>query len=316
MVIFRRLASVVCLALATLVLAGAALGAPSAPKILPHPPLWKIQKGAGTVYLFGSLHILPKDFRWGTPQIDAALGASDVFVFEVPLDDAALEEEKKFVLENGFYLDGRSLKTLLSATEFRRYSTVLRLAGLPAWQTEHFRPWLASVMLGLAYLHRGNVANLRGADETIVEYAQGHGKELRYLENVSDQMTLIMTGEERVQLKGLKSLIIRLPRARTQESVLRESWSSGDAEGFTKLIEGYFSGRDEAKERLVDRRNRDWITPIKQYLDAGNTTFVTVGAAHIGGEQGLLQLLCNEGFDVERVADAVVASAKACGPRA
>ena len=314
MAVFRRLASAAMMTVAALVFTGVASTAQQAP--LPHPPLWKVQKGASTVYVFGSLHILPKDYRWGTPQIDAALGASDIFVFEVPLDEAAIEEEKKFVVENGFYLDGRTLKSSLSAAEFRRYSAILRGAGLPKWQVERYRPWLASVMLGLAYLHRGNVADLRGADETIVEYAQGHGKELRYLETVHDQMNLIKTGDERKQMKALKTMIFRLTKAREQERNIRESWSSGDAEGFTRLIDGYFAGRAEAKNLLIEGRNRTWRTPIKQYLESGRTTFVTVGAAHVGGDNGVLRLLCNEGYDVERVGDAVASTAKICGPKA
>lgn len=313
--VFRRLASTIGLTAAGVLFAGAALAAAQAP--LPHPPLWKIQNGASTVYLFGSLHILPKGFVWGTPQIDAALGASDIFVFEVPLDEAALEEEKKFVVENGFYLDGRTLKSELSASEFRRYSGILKGAGLPQWQAERYRPWLASVMLGLAYLHQGEgVGNLRGADETIVEFAQARGKELRYLEGVRDQMSLIMKGDERKQMKALKTMIFRLTRARVQERTIRETWSSGDAEGFAKLIDGYFTGRAESKEMLIDGRNRAWMGPIKQYLASGSTTFVTVGAAHVGGENGVLRLLCNEGFDVERVADASNTGAKICGPKA
>jgi uncharacterized protein YbaP (TraB family) len=311
---FRR-SWIIAQTVAALLLAGP-LFAAEPPKALPHPPLWKVQKGATTLYLFGSLHILPKDFAWGSPEIDAALAASDRFVFEVPIDDAALEEEKQFVLENGLYLNGRSLKNALSANEFARYAMVLRRTGLPRWQYEHYRPWLASVMLGLAYLHRDDVSNLRGADETIVEYARAHGKELGYLETVRDQMTMIMHGDERTQVKTLKSMIIRLPRTRTQDRDLRETWASGDADRFSDLIDAYFKDRPEARDLLIGRRNRAWMAPIRRYIEDQGTTFITVGAAHIGGDTGVLDLLCGEGYDVERVGDAFFATAKVCSPKA
>src|SRR5262245_46219526 len=54
-----------------------------------HPALWKIEKGPHTVYLFGSLHILPDYIDWTAPEIDAAMKASEIFVFEVPVDEEA-----------------------------------------------------------------------------------------------------------------------------------------------------------------------------------------------------------------------------------
>jgi uncharacterized protein YbaP (TraB family) len=80
------------------------------------------------------------------------------------------------------------------------------------------------------------------------------------------------------------------------------------------LLDSYFRDRPEAKEFLVDRRNRDWLGPLKEALARQDgTAMMTVGAAHIGGEKGLLALLCGEGFDVERVADGGAAAAKVCG---
>src|ERR1043165_9555348 len=101
-----------------------------------HPALWKIEKGPHTVYLFGSLHILPDYTDWTAPEIDAAMQASDIFVFEAQVDEEAAELEKEFVIKNGL-LPG-SLRQLLSRREYLIYSTILIRAGLKAQQFEHY----------------------------------------------------------------------------------------------------------------------------------------------------------------------------------
>jgi len=277
------------------------------------PALWRIQHGTSTVYLFGSLHVLPRDFSWHTPEIEAAMAAADQFYFEVPVDEAALKDEKEFIVQNGILTHRQTLRSLLSPGEFQTYSAILRRAGLRSPYFERYRPWLASVMVGLAYLHSGDLTTLRGADDDIMVYAREHGRPLLYLENIQEQMRLLTTGDDASQLKALKNLIISLPRSRDQEKDLQQSWASGDAKTMSALLDGYFSGHPEAQDLLIDSRNRNWMPAIEEALARANsTTMMTVGVAHIGGRKGLVALLCSEGYKVERVGT----NEDACGPEA
>jgi uncharacterized protein YbaP (TraB family) len=278
------------------------------------PALWRVHSATSTVYLFGSLHILPPAYHWTTPEIERAMSSSDLFIFEVPIDEAALQDQKAFIVEHGLLPPHQSLRGYLTANEFQTYSAVLRRAGLKPEFFEHYRPWLAAVMVGLAYLHRDDLVTLKGADDELMAYARDHGKKSIFLESIREQMQLLTAGDDNGHIKALKNLLLTLPRSRTQEKELFETWSSGDAKRFATLLDGYFKDRPEAKEFLVDRRNRDWLGPLKQALARPEgTAMMTVGAAHIGGENGLLALLCGEGYDVERVADSGAAAAKVCG---
>jgi len=173
---------------------------------------------------------------------------------------------------------------------------------------------VAAVMVGLAYLHRDDLVSLKGADDDLMAYARDHGRKFIYLESIRQQMELLTAGDDNGHLKALKNLILTLPQSRDQEKALFETWSRGDAAHFSALLDGYFKDRPEAREFLVDRRNRDWLDPLKQALTRpDSTTMMTVGAAHIGGENGLLMLLCGQGYEVERVAERGQAAAKVCG---
>ena len=299
---------------AALALVPATAWAQSAQSPQVHPALWRVRHENATVYLFGSLHVLPPGFAWTTPAIDAAKAASDRFVFEVPVDDAALKDEKEFIVAHGLLSKSQTLRGILTANEFQTYSAVLRRAGMKQQQFERFRPWLAAVVLGLAYLHSDGMKKLRGADDDLMDYARDHGHPLVYLESVRDQMELLIRDTASDQLKALKSLIVTLPGSRKQERDLLGRWASGDAAGLNALLEGYFRGHRDAQELLVSSRNRNWLPAIRQALArSGGATMITVGAAHIGGREGLVALLCREGYAVDQVRDNET-GVNACGP--
>lgn len=267
-----------------------------------HPALWKVTRGESTLYVLGSLHIVPPGFQWQAPEVEAAIHAADTFVFEVPVDDEAMQHQKEFILRNGILPSGTSLRAVLSPIEFQTYSRILFEAGLRPEQYIRYRPWLAAVVVGLAYLHRRDIANLRGVDDDIIDYAESQGKELRYLESIEDQMRLLMVGDDLSQVRQLKRMIGVLPRTRSRSEDLLSTWASGDSKRFDAMIDADFAGHPEARELLISKRNRAWLGSVKSLLaGTGKTAMVTVGAAHLGGPDGLISLLCKDGYEVQRV---------------
>jgi len=279
----------------------------------PNPALWRIRNGASTVYVFGSLHILPQSFKWRAPEIESAIASSDTFVFEVPVDNAATARQKEFIVKNGLLPAGASLRKVLNRIEFDTYSRVLIGAGLKPEHFTRYRPWLAAVIVGLAYVHRRDLTMLRGVDDEIIEYAQSEGKELRYLENIEDQMKLLVMGDDLAQVRALKRQLISLPKSVSHTEELVHTWAQGDAERFAAMIEQDFAGHVEAQDLLISNRNSNWLPTVTELLTANKTSMVTVGAAHIGGSKGLISLLCAAGRDVERVGVNGAPDTDACG---
>lgn len=278
------------------------------------PALWKVRNGDSTVYIFGSLHILPPSFEWRTPAIKTAIETSDIFVFEVPVDDAATQRQKDFIVKNGLLPRGASLRKVLNRIEFDTYSRVLLGAGLKPEHFTRYRPWLAAVVVGLAYVHRRDLTMLDGADDQIIQEAQERGKELRYLESIEDQMSLLVMGDDLAQIRALKRQLVSLPQSVSHTQDLVDTWAEGDAERFAALIERDFAGHVEAQDLLISNRNRTWIPRVAELLQGGKTAMVTVGAAHIGGPKGVISLLCGEGYSVERVGENGASDTSACGP--
>jgi len=279
----------------------------------PDPAIWIVRSGASTVYIFGSLHILPQSFKWRTPAVDAAIATSDIFVFEVPVDDQATARQKEFIVKNGLLPQGASLRKVLNRIEFDTYSRILLGAGLKPEHFTRYRPWLATVVVGLAYVHRRNLTTLKGVDDEIIEQVQGEGKELGYLEKIEDQMKLLVLGDDLAQVRALKRQLVSLPQSVSHTKDLVETWARGDADRFADMIEQDFAGHVEAQDLLISNRNRAWVPTVAELLQTGKTAMITVGAAHIGGPKGLISLICAEGHEVERVGTNGAGNTRACG---
>jgi len=92
----RVVVAAFALALPTMSIAASALPARAT------PALWRVHNGTSTVYLFGSLHILPRGYGWTTPEIERAMSASDLFIFEVPVDEAHCRTRRHSLSSTGF----------------------------------------------------------------------------------------------------------------------------------------------------------------------------------------------------------------------
>ncbi len=204
----------------------------------------------------------------------------------MPVDDEATARQKAFIVKNGLLPRGASLRKVLNRIEFDTYSRILLGAGLKPEHFTRYRPWLAAVVVGLAYVHRRDLTMLKGVDDEIIEQAQAQGKELRYLEAIEDQMKLLVMGDDLAQIRALKRQLVSLPQSVSHTKDLVDTWARGDADRFAAMIEEDFAGHVEAQDLLISNRNRAWVPSVAELLQSGRTAMVTVGAAHIGGPEG------------------------------
>jgi uncharacterized protein len=281
-----------------------------------HPALWLIVNGSSRLYILGALHILPDSLTWVDSDIANAMEAANGFVLEAPFEGAALAEQKDFIVHHGLLPRGSALHQMLPPPDFAFYSAILRGAGLNPLLFDHYRPWLASLVVGLIYVYRHDITDLHGVDDAIVRYAQSHDKQIAYLETMDEQMALLDQGDTASQAKDLRTVINALPRERADEQQLIAAWASGDSRRFAAIIDTYFKGHEAARTRLVGMRNDGWLPRIDGYLRSGKTIFLAVGAAHLGGRAGLLRQLCDQGYTVERVSEEARAASLACAPKA
>jgi len=290
---FRRLALVVLLLL---------VGAPAAAEPAddaPHPALWHVLGPKGELYLFGSIHILPADLDWRKGVIAEAIGRSDVFVFEIPLDESAQARLASLVTDRGLLPKGESLHALLSPAARADLDADATLAGLSPRSLDGLRPWLAELTLVTSRMAKENASPESGVDIELEEFVQRENKELRYLETIDQQIDLIVPSDRKLELSEFEA---SLKEFRTEKDSFRgliRAWQTGDTRALDELLNGEFKNEPEARKALLDDRNRAWLPKLEAMLKEKKVFFVTVGAGHLMGRHSVPDLLRADGYKVD-----------------
>lgn len=264
-----------------------------------HPALWTVKSRTTTLYLFGSIHLLPANLAWHTPKIDAALGAADTFVFETPIDDAGKAAMLDFVRAHGLLPKGQSLRAMLPEKSRPDYDRVLALAHLAPAQIDNDRPWLAGIVLDVAYLQQMHYLAADGIDQQVLAYAHAHNKALRYFETPAQQLSLFMPKDEKLELEEFDAGLKQFESEETSIGAMVDAWGAGDVKAVARLMNKSLESEPDARKLLIDDRNKAWIKTLGAMLAAPGTYFVTVGTGHLAGPVGVPALLRAQGYRVE-----------------
>ena len=132
-------------------------------------------------------------------------------------------------------------------------------------------------------------------------------KEVLALETIDEQMAVLVKDSIEIQVKELmKDMKKGKLDASKEMKIMVDYYKNQDVQGlYSYMIESFREDRSvessvELKNRMLDQRNKNWI-PKLEYGMKEKTLFVAVGAGHLAGEQGVIQLLKNQGYIVEPV---------------
>jgi uncharacterized protein YbaP (TraB family) len=261
------------------------------------PPLWIVERDGKRLYLFGSIHMLPPQTKWMREEIERAIDASQVFVFEAPLSDTD-REISRFVEARGVLRDGLLLRNAVPPERYAELETTAAAAQCGPEMFRTLRPWFAAVTLERCSFTHAGFSRYYGADQTIAREAVMRGAALAYLETIDEQLSAFsgLAPEDEIAyfthtLRGMEA-DPDLPRE------LLAAWSSGNVEVLAHLIDSGFDDAPALKSRLLIERNRRWIAKVKEMFASNGTHFVTVGVGHLVGEDSVVALLRAEGFIV------------------
>jgi len=261
------------------------------------PPLWVVEKDGKKLYLFGSVHLLPPQTKWQSAEIDQARAASQVFVFEAPLDDGG-GEMLRFVEKGGRLKDGRTLKDVLPAGLHADLETASWRVQYPPRMLEPFRPWLAAVYLELYAYIKAGFSSYYGVDHVIEEEAKAHGAEFAYFETVEQQLSYFADLDQKTEIAYLRGTVRGILEEPDMPYELLSAWASGDSGALVKLVDEGFKDVPILRSQLLVARNRNWIPRLKEMLASDKTHFVTVGVGHLVGKDSVVAMLRAKGYKV------------------
>ncbi|UGB37392.1 TraB/GumN family protein [Frateuria soli] len=267
---------------------------------LAHPALWTIKDQDTTIYLFGTVHLLPHDTDWHFPALDKALQDSQALYVEIVDDDQA--SMAALVMRYGMDMT-HSLSDRLTPFERGRLERAARLADIPGGvaSLNMMRPWLAALTLTVAPLTKAGLDPAEGVDKQLRATMAKAGKPVRGLETAEQQIRFLADMPQAMQLAMLRSTLRDTDRAMADLSAIIQAWKDGD-EAALAWLENDLMRREtpELYQRLLVERNDAWAKRIAAMLRQPGTVFIAVGAAHLAGPDSVQSRLAREGIDAQR----------------
>lgn len=261
------------------------------------PALWKVADADTTIYLFGTIHALPKGLTWLDGPVAQALDGSAELVTEIPEVPAA--EQQKSVMAIGL-LKGETLRSLMSDGDRAAYEALLAKLKIPVEAFDQLEPWLAGITLGVMPYALAGYAQDSGAEAVLRKAAVAKGKKLGALETVDFQLGLFDQLPREAQLKFLGEAVRDFDKSFAIIGTMTDEWGAGDPEGLGKLMNENMDD-PELAEMLLYQRNRNWASWIAKRLDQPGTVFIAVGAGHLAGAQSVQDMLKAQGLAATRI---------------
>lgn len=268
---------------------------------LAHPALWQVKSGDSTVYLFGTVHLLPNDTNWRFPALEQALSKSQTLYIELVDDDQA--SMTSLVLRYGMD-SAHPLSTQLSESDNAALAKAAQLAGLPGgtMALQPMKPWLAALTLTVAPLMKAGLDPAAGVDKQLQNQMTRAGKPVHGLETAEQQIHFLADLPNALQLAFLHDTLRDVEKDKQELLSLVDAWKNGDVAAITKLENDELKTQEPALYRtLLVQRNQDWAAKIKDMLRRpGTTVFVAVGAAHLAGPDDVQAQLAKIGVTAQQ----------------
>jgi len=264
--------------------------------------LWRIQSKTNTVYVLGSLHLSKKEIYPLNQKIESAFDQSNVLAVEANINDIKKIDIQK-LMESAFYPANDTLEKHVSPETYEWVRKETSGLGIPIELINKQKPWfLAMTLVALETLKLGLDPNL-GIDKYFLSKAEGKKKMLE-LESLDYQINLLSNLSDKDQELFLVYTLRDLKIMEQEVNKLIQAWSSGDTKGMESIITRSASEDKSLSpifEKLIYERNRKMVLKIEDFLRAKETYFVIVGAGHLVGDQGIIEILRGKGYIVEQL---------------
>lgn len=272
---------------------------------------WKIEKdGIAPSWLLGTMHVTdPRVLAMPEGASEAFAKASTVIVES----DEIIDEQKSAAAilmrpDLTMFADNKTINDFLDADDRTRLEQGLKARGIPLTLVAKMKPWMIASFVALpACEMTRKAAGASFLDKKLAEDAVSQGKTLKGLETLIEQLAAMDSLPTEMHLRAL---IETLALGKTIDDVLATTtdlYLSGDTgmimpmmKAVSEDVASEDAGYADFEQRIIIDRNKTMATRAEPILANGNA-FMAVGALHLAGDQGLVELLKRQGFALTRV---------------
>lgn len=266
--------------------------------------LWKVtgKNLPGPSYLFGTHHVAPASVLDSVAGLRDAFASAEKIYGEVKMSEMTSPEGMQKMM--GYIMapaDSTLTKVLTPEQQTRLNSFLKEYMGPMAdiSQADATKPALLSSQIAIVF----SMIALPGfnpqqqLDQMVQQQAETDGKTVAGLESLDDQYELLFNAPISLQAKDLMETVENSQEEIRITRELANAYRTGDLKKIYELMSEEFKENPDKMDALLTARNRKWVEKLKKELPEGSS-FIAVGAGHLPGPEGLIELLRKEGLEV------------------
>jgi uncharacterized protein YbaP (TraB family) len=265
--------------------------------------LWEVASMTGRVYLYGTVHAGKQEWFPLPNVVETAFEDSTVLVVEADITD--IDEMRK--TQPSSYVPPDTLAKHVEPEAYDRFRKLLPRYKLPEQQVVQMKPFIAVSLLVFAEWARLGFQPENSVDAYLIHKAQQAKKPVRELEGLEAQMQLMDSLTEDESKRIFDGTVGALESGLTGEQIqgMVKAWQEGDPRGMLDTARRYnenVPGAREFEEKFVWDRHEAMVKKIEGYLgESRDRPFVAVGALHLAGPRGLVEMLRKRGYIVRQL---------------
>ncbi|MGB3457161.1 MAG: TraB/GumN family protein [Litorimonas sp.] len=265
------------------------------------PPIWRVQDEDSTLYLYGTVHLLPSGLDWQRDDMRDTFAEAGTVFFEADHSGPEGLRAQALATQRGLRRDGRRLTEFLDGYQSKLLEAVANNGQLELAALDSMQPWLASEYLTLAAASAAGLSPDLSADEALKSRARRSGKNLVFLETAEAQVNQMADLPRDTQLELLTDTMERFDTTGQTLADVAASWAVGDVEALEAALIAPLEAAPEgyAAAVLLDRNAR-WADRLDTFMAGSGTGFAAVGVSHLLGEGSLQDALEDKGHTVGR----------------
>ncbi|TXH75547.1 MAG: TraB/GumN family protein [Lysobacteraceae bacterium] len=302
--------------------ANAASPKPAKAEAPPVPLLWKVSDADNDLYLLGSFHLLKTGDYPLSSDIDDAFADAEELVFELSPAEIGSPDLAMKMAQAAARTNGKALYTDLppmTAAQLDEWASAnvenLARIGLQPRLLQVFDAWFVGLTITIVEMGKQGLDPMLGLDRHMAGKAKDASKPTEGLELGAEQIAFFdaMSASEQLQFLD-EALSMSSGDGAKEVETLHKAWREGDADALWRaMTQEMRKEYPQLYKRIIVARNDAWVPKLERRLKREGTadTLAVVGAAHLLGEDGVVEKLRAKGYTVERICSACPSDSKA-----
>lgn len=274
--------------------------------------IWEIRDKSGeggnaggyvSGYILGTIYFCKKEFYPLSLAIENAFAQSQVLLVEVNMSNENMAKVFKMINEKTTYTGSETLKSNISEAAYEKLMVRFKEKGMDIGGFNKVKPLLvAEILYGMILEEMGYSRGL-GIDKYLMDKVMGK-KEIVELESLEFKLSIFDRVTREEEEAFLLEVLKPVASIESDISLMVNTWLKGDLGEMERLVEE-LNNRDPLLKKvysfLLEERNKLMVVKIDRYLKQGKKVMIIIGAAHLVGKTGLLQLLKDKGYTLTQL---------------